>query len=1134
MIEEKVGFCALCKSRCGATYRIDDGRLISAGPAPSHPTGKSLCLKGKAAPEILYSADRLMYPLRRTKPKSSPDPGWQRISWEEALSEASTKLAGIRDRFGAEAVAFSTTTPSGTALSDGADWVERLIQLFGTPNWVSTTEICNWHKDFAHAFTFGTGIPYPDYRNSDVIVLWGFNPSAVWLDQATQVAEARAKGATIIVIDPRQAGYAIGADHWLRVRPGSDGILALGIMRLLIEERGYDENFLRRWTNGAFLVRDDNGDFLRERDVTGLEGQSFVVIAADGSPTFVERNSAAAEVVLERARLRGPMVVQCASGNVRCRTALDHLIGACTKYSIDEVSEMTWVDKAKMRAAARALSAANRVSYYTWTGLGQHAEATQMDRALATLMALKGCFDSRGGNVILASHPKNPLCGPAMLDRDQGAKALGLGDKPLGPPNQGRVTAHDFYKSVIEGDPYRVRALVGFGANLAVAHAQSKRGLEALQKLDFYLHCDVFENPSSRYADILLPVNTPWEREALRVGFGSGQEAEEWIQLRQKMVEPLGESRSDTEICFDLARGLGLSEKFFGGDVEAGHSYFLEPTGVTLSELRAKPEGIRRPLETKYRKYAVSDGKKVSGFATETGQVELYSELLKRNGQPAVPAFDVDRFPGNDAFPFVLTTSKMAFFCHSQHRQIPSLRKRESHPSVELAPETAEAHGLEAGDWVELETPHGRARMRVKLNKTLHAKVVRASYGWWQANTKLGLPGYDPFTDAGSNYNLLVGTDRLDPVSGAAAHRSTSCRLNALTGEGSASSWRGFKAMRVTSRRELATDVVAIGLTSLDGGCLPDFEPGQHLVLRWREGDADPIIRCYSLTGPARNLSRTSYEIAVRRVGAARERADLPPGRMSTLIHERLSIGDTVEIKAPSGKFCIPSAAEKPMVLVAGGIGITPFMAHLETVAMLQPAPRIHLVYANRTAASEAFSQRLVELQRLMPSLTVTKFFSDGATTMPGGTQRRISATADILLTEFADPPLVYFCGPPSMTAALRRALVDAGHPRECVFEEAFTASQVDVSQLPDGPFSVTFSNSGKTVTWDRTRGSLLELAEAEGVKITSGCRAGQCESCALEVLDGKFLYRTALDHDDEGHCLACQAVPASDLVIAA
>jgi ferredoxin-NADP reductase len=837
---------------------------------------------------------------------------------------------------------------------------------------------------------------------------------------------------------------------------------------------------------------------------------------------------------LERARLRGPVVVHCANGDIRCRTALDHLIGACTKYSLDEVSEMTWVDKSKIHAAARALSAASRVSYYTWTGLGQHAEATQIDRALATLMALKGCFDTRGGNVILASHPKNAVCGPSMLSQDQTAKALGFADKPLGPPNQGRVTAHDFYKSVIEGDPYRVRALVGFGANLAVAHAQSKRGLEALQQLDFYLHCDVFENPSARYADILLPVNTPWEREALRVGFGSGQQAEEWIQLRQKMVEPIGEARSDTEICFDLACRLGLSEEFFGGDIEAGLAYFLKPTGLTLSELRAKPEGVRRPLKTEYQKYAVANGGKVAGFATETGQVELYSELLKRNGQPAVPDFAADRLPGNDVFPFVLTTSKMAFFCHSQHRQIPSLRKRESHPSVELAPETAEAQGLEAGDWVELETAHGRARMRVKLNKTLHAKVVRASYGWWQANTKLGLPGYDPFTDAGSNYNLLVGTDRLDPVSGAAAHRSTSCRLNALTSEGFALSWKGFRAMRVTSRRELATDVVAIGLASVDGGPLPDFEPGQHIVLKWQEGDAEPIIRCYSLTGPARAVGRASYDIAVRRVGPPRERLELPSGRMSSAIHERLSIGSAVEIKAPSGKFCLPPMADRPMVLVAGGIGITPFMAYLETMAMVQRPPRIHLVYANRALNSEAFCQRLAELQRLIPSLTVTKFFSTLDAAAPTRAPRRISAAADILLEEFTDPPLVFFCGPPSMTASLRRALADAGHPREFVFEEAFTASQVDVSQLPSGPFSVTFSNSGKTVTWDRTRGSLLELAEAEGVKITNGCRAGQCESCALDVLDGKFLYRTALDQDDEDHCLACQAIPASDLVVAA
>ena len=89
-VTEKQGFCSLCKSRCGAIYKVRDGELISAEPFPEHPTGKALCLKGKAAPEILYSTDRVLHPLRRTNPKSNPDPGWQRITWEEALSEIAT------------------------------------------------------------------------------------------------------------------------------------------------------------------------------------------------------------------------------------------------------------------------------------------------------------------------------------------------------------------------------------------------------------------------------------------------------------------------------------------------------------------------------------------------------------------------------------------------------------------------------------------------------------------------------------------------------------------------------------------------------------------------------------------------------------------------------------------------------------------------------------------------------------------------------------------------------------------------------------------------------------------------------------------------------------------------------------
>ena len=128
------GYCALCWSSCGCISIIEDGRLTSIEPDPSHPTGKALCGKGLAAPELVYSEERLLYPLKRTRPKGVTDPGWERISWDEALDTTVSNLKRIAEASGVESVAFSITTTAGTAMQDGYPWVERLRQAFGTPN----------------------------------------------------------------------------------------------------------------------------------------------------------------------------------------------------------------------------------------------------------------------------------------------------------------------------------------------------------------------------------------------------------------------------------------------------------------------------------------------------------------------------------------------------------------------------------------------------------------------------------------------------------------------------------------------------------------------------------------------------------------------------------------------------------------------------------------------------------------------------------------------------------------------------------------------------------------------------------------------------------------------------------------
>src|ERR1700693_2071393 len=157
------GFCALCRSRCGCTSVVEDGRLVAVEPDPGHPTGKSLCVKGRAAPDLVYASDRLLYPLRRTHPKGDPDPGWQRIGWDEALDETAAAMRRIAAESGPEAVAFAVTTTAGTAISDAQPWVNRLINAFGSPNNCNATEICAWHRNYARVFTTGTAIGTPDY-----------------------------------------------------------------------------------------------------------------------------------------------------------------------------------------------------------------------------------------------------------------------------------------------------------------------------------------------------------------------------------------------------------------------------------------------------------------------------------------------------------------------------------------------------------------------------------------------------------------------------------------------------------------------------------------------------------------------------------------------------------------------------------------------------------------------------------------------------------------------------------------------------------------------------------------------------------------------------------------------------------
>ncbi|MBI2880337.1 MAG: molybdopterin-dependent oxidoreductase [Candidatus Tectomicrobia bacterium] len=780
-----------CKARCGVVCVVDDGRLVEVRPDPEHPNSPlelGLCPKGKALPELLYHPDRLKEPLRRTAPKSSDDPGWERISWDEALKIVAEKLLDIRKTSGAESVVFHRASPGGSAASDFDPWFFRLAFLFGTPNISSTTHICNWHKDVASRYTYGSSIPEPDFDQTACILLWGHNPQAAWRGHYRKILQALDRGAKLIVADPRRIPLAERADLWLPVRPGTDGCLALGFLRVLLEEGLFDREFVRTWTTAPFLVREDTGRFLRARDLdpAGSEDRFAVWDEGKGGPASLHPLDPP-EALGIRPSLSAQGTATLHSGErVSFRTAWDHLLETVRQTPLPETAQVTGVPADQIRRAARMFAILKPSCYYTYNGVEQHPTATQTNRAISLLFALTGQFDAPGANVLFPRIAAESAASLQLLPPGQREKSLARDRFPLGPPAGGAIPPYEVYRAILTGRPYPIRALVSFGGNILLSTSDTLEGRRALEKLEFFALTELFETPAARFADILLPASTFLESMHVKTTFEQGADTSTFVQLRKQVVPPLHESRPDMRIIFELARRLGLGGQFWEGDLRAAFNAQLAPAGLSVEDLERNPGGIFVPLPVEFHKYRAKDPQtgRSRGFRTATGRVEIYLETFHAKGYSPVPDFRPAPAEGDAKdYPLILTTAKVVEFCHGQHRAVPSLRRRVPAPYVEIHPQTARGLEVRDGEWVRLETPLGGIRVRARLTEAIRPDVVCTQHGWWQECRALNLPGYDAFSEEGANINRIIGSRVVDPVSGATANRSHRCRVVPLRDE---------------------------------------------------------------------------------------------------------------------------------------------------------------------------------------------------------------------------------------------------------------------------------------------------------------------------------------------------------------
>ncbi|MEO7743168.1 MAG: 2Fe-2S iron-sulfur cluster-binding protein [Usitatibacter sp.] len=351
-------------------------------------------------------------------------------------------------------------------------------------------------------------------------------------------------------------------------------------------------------------------------------------------------------------------------------------------------------------------------------------------------------------------------------------------------------------------------------------------------------------------------------------------------------------------------------------------------------------------------------------------------------------------------------------------------------------------------------------------------------------------------------------------------------------------SWSGTRKFRIAAKRMEADDVCSFYFVPHDRKPLPGFRPGQYLTFSLRLPDRDkPLVRCYSLSDSP--FQRDHYRVTIKRLSPPPGAGDAPPGLSSTFFHRDLNEGDIVDVKAPAGAFCLDLAEHRPVVFIAGGIGLTPLFSMLKAICESGSKREAWFFYGIRHGGEHVFRE---ELQRFAPKHENVKLVVCYDAPRAGdqsGVSHHLEERVSTDLLKRTLPSSnydFYVCGPPPMMAALTQGLAAWGVPEERIFTEAFGPASVKTIEKPAPLVSpqpqVTFARSGKTVAWDGGD-NLLEFAEAHGVKPDFGCRAGGCATCMTAVKSGEVTYVRAPDaRPDSGSCLICVARPKTDLVL--
>ncbi len=430
------------------------------------------------------------------------------------------------------------------------------------------------------------------------------------------------------------------------------------------------------------------------------------------------------------------------------------------EYSPERVEEITWVPREKIREVARMYATTKPATIQVCVSIEQMADTISTCRAITMLASITGNVDVPGGNVFMMpvkvpSFPELTLL--EQVPKEDHERRLGSKEYPFlaGDLSITPVAHNDlFWKAVLTGKPYPVRALYCHGSNIAISFGNTKVVNQALRSLDFFAVADLFMTDTTKLADIVLPAATWMERDCVSAFF---QVSYNTVHLQQKVAE-VGECWTDVKILQELAKRLGFGHLMFSSDEEYC-DFLLKDWGMSFQEFKKK--GVLSVPYT-YRKY------EKEGFKTPSGKIELYSQKLKDLGFDPLPSYrEPPESPVSTPeifkeYPLIITTGgRSPVFRHSEFRNFPKLREIVPELRMIINPQTAKGLGITDGDTVIVESPRGSMKATAHLTEGIDPRVVQVPSHWGGEN----------------NVNQLMDIENCAPLIGSANYRCQLCRV---------------------------------------------------------------------------------------------------------------------------------------------------------------------------------------------------------------------------------------------------------------------------------------------------------------------------------------------------------------------